>query len=100
MVDQQIRSADPYALDASFVREPPTSFLGKLRYIGPGFILSASIVGSGELIATTILGAQAGFDLLEQILAISGFEGIQHLHHAGAVFLYRGIGSQSFGLPH
>lgn len=32
-----------------------------LRYLGPGFILSASIVGSGELIATTILGAKAGF---------------------------------------
>jgi len=32
-----------------------------LNYLGPGFILSASIVGSGELIATTTLGAQAGF---------------------------------------
>jgi len=32
-----------------------------LRYLGPGFILSASIVGSGELIATTALGAEAGF---------------------------------------
>ena len=64
MVDQQTRSADPYALDASFVKEPPTSFFGMLRYIGPGFILSASIVGSGELIATTILGAEAGFVLL------------------------------------
>ncbi|MCU0401028.1 MAG: Nramp family divalent metal transporter, partial [Algoriphagus sp.] len=29
--------------------------------MGPGFILSASIVGSGELIATTILGAKGGF---------------------------------------
>jgi manganese transport protein len=32
-----------------------------LRFLGPGFILSASIVGSGELIATTTLGAKAGF---------------------------------------
>jgi Mn2+/Fe2+ NRAMP family transporter len=32
-----------------------------LRFLGPGFILSASIVGSGELIATTTLGARAGF---------------------------------------
>jgi len=32
-----------------------------LKFLGPGFILSASIVGSGELIATTALGAQAGF---------------------------------------
>lgn len=55
---------DPYILDPSAVREPPSNFLGKLKYIGPGFILSASIVGSGELIATTIVGAKAGFILL------------------------------------
>jgi manganese transport protein len=40
---------------------PPTTFFGRLRYLGPGFILSAAIVGSGELIATTALGAKAGF---------------------------------------
>src|SRR5690606_39387728 len=40
---------------------PPTTFRGKLKYLGPGFILSAAIVGSGELIATTGLGAKAGF---------------------------------------
>ncbi|MEM7367425.1 MAG: Nramp family divalent metal transporter [Bacteroidota bacterium] len=40
---------------------PPVRFLDKLKYLGPGFILSASIVGSGELIATTALGAKAGF---------------------------------------
>lgn len=35
-----------------------------LRYLGPGLIISASIVGSGELIATTALGAEARFALL------------------------------------
>ena len=55
---------DPYVLHSSRVKDPPTDFFGKLKYIGPGFILSASIVGSGELIATTILGAKAGFVLL------------------------------------
>lgn len=40
---------------------PPTSFFAKLKFLGPGFILSASIVGSGELIATTVLGAKGGF---------------------------------------
>ena len=39
-----------------------------LRYLGPGFILSASIVGSGELIATTALGAEAGFVAMWVIL--------------------------------
>ena len=43
------------------VREPPRTLIEKLRFLGPGFILSASIVGSGELIATTTLGARAGF---------------------------------------
>lgn len=42
-------------------KEPPQSFFSKLKFLGPGFILSASIVGSGELIATTVLGAKGGF---------------------------------------
>jgi Mn2+/Fe2+ NRAMP family transporter len=41
--------------------DPPTTILGRIRYLGPGFIMSAAIVGSGELIATTTLGAKAGF---------------------------------------
>ncbi|MFN4147717.1 MAG: Nramp family divalent metal transporter [Runella sp.] len=40
---------------------PPQTFRQRLRYLGPGFILSAAIVGSGELIATTALGAKGGF---------------------------------------
>ncbi len=42
-------------------QNPPDSLFKKLGFLGPGFILSASIVGSGELIATTVLGAQGGF---------------------------------------
>ncbi|MBC7891157.1 MAG: Nramp family divalent metal transporter, partial [Sphingobacteriaceae bacterium] len=44
-----------------FTRPAPTTLPGQLRQLGPGFILSAAIVGSGELIATTALGAKAGF---------------------------------------
>jgi Mn2+/Fe2+ NRAMP family transporter len=54
-------SADIYVITESTIKEPPTSFRQKLKFLGPGFILSASIVGSGELIATTTLGARAGF---------------------------------------
>lgn len=43
-------------------------FLGALKYLGPGLIMSASIVGSGELIATTTLGATAGFVTLWVII--------------------------------
>lgn len=52
---------DPYLLPPEMIREPPTSLRQQLRFLGPSFILSASIVGSGELIATTTLGAKAGF---------------------------------------
>lgn len=37
---------------------------GLLRQLGPGLIISASIVGSGELIVTTKTGAENGFLLL------------------------------------
>ncbi len=46
---------------ASLIRSAPTTLAGQLGQLGPGFILSAAIVGSGELIATTALGAKAGF---------------------------------------
>jgi Mn2+/Fe2+ NRAMP family transporter len=43
------------------IMDPPVNWTGRLKFLGPGFILSASIVGSGELIATTVLGARGGF---------------------------------------
>ncbi len=49
-------------------RNPPSSLSGILKSLGPGLILAASIVGSGELIATTRTGAEAGFTLLWLIL--------------------------------
>lgn len=52
---------NPYILDPSGIKEPPTRWKDRLGQLGPGFILSAAIVGSGELIATTTLGAEAGF---------------------------------------
>lgn len=36
--------------------------------MGPGLILTASIVGSGELIATTTLGAEVGFVILWMVI--------------------------------
>ena len=55
---------DPYRLTADGIKEPPKGWRPSIRYLGPGLILSASIVGSGELIATTTLGAEAGFAIL------------------------------------
>ena len=55
---------DQYHLTYEGIKEPPTGLRHSLRYLGPGMIVSAAIVGSGELITTTTLGAQAGFVLL------------------------------------
>ncbi|MCK5940536.1 MAG: transmembrane Mn(2+) transporter, partial [Planctomycetes bacterium] len=44
--------------------DPPRGLLPTLRRLGPGLIIAGSIVGSGELIATTKVGAEAGFTLL------------------------------------
>lgn len=44
--------------------EPPRTFRATLGRLGPGVIIAGVIVGSGELIATTKLGAEAGFWLL------------------------------------
>lgn len=61
---EAVELRNPYALNPDEVREAPRSLGGILRKIGPGMILAASIVGSGELIATTTLGAQEGFIVL------------------------------------
>jgi len=50
------------------IQNPPTTWNGVIRKLGPGLIVAASIVGSGELIATTKTGAQAGLALLWLIL--------------------------------
>lgn len=60
---------DPYHISTASQKEAPHRLVDALRFLGPGFILSASIVGSGELIATTVLGAKAGFSALWIILA-------------------------------
>lgn len=59
---------DPYHLTPEGVREPPAGWGASLKHLGPGLILSASIVGSGELVATTTLGAQVGFALLWMVI--------------------------------
>lgn len=67
-VDAEALNNDPYRLRPEDVTEPPQSITGILRQTGPGIILAAAIVGSGELIATTTLGAQVGYAALWIIL--------------------------------
>ncbi|MGC7102087.1 Nramp family divalent metal transporter [Amycolatopsis lurida] len=55
---------DPYVLDPAKIRTPPRGWVPSLRFLGPGMITSAAVVGSGELITATTLGAEVGFVLL------------------------------------
>jgi Mn2+/Fe2+ NRAMP family transporter len=57
-------SIDPYALRREDEEVPPSTWTLALRRLGPGMVLAAAIVGSGELIATTTLGAQVGYAAL------------------------------------
>ena len=59
---------DPYRLSHEHIQDPPEGVGNILRRIGPGLVLSASIVGSGELIATTTLGAKVGYVMLWLII--------------------------------
>src|SRR3954467_12563180 len=47
---------------------PPATLASALRRIGPGIVLASAIVGSGEVIATTTLGAQVGYAALWIVL--------------------------------
>src|SRR5438132_11231450 len=63
MDDSSDRDTLPPSIDPqldSGVVAPPTTFLGILGRLGPGLIIAGSIVGSGELIATTKTGGQPG----------------------------------------
>ncbi|WP_437223818.1 Nramp family divalent metal transporter [Planctomicrobium sp. SH661] len=67
-MSEEIAAFDPYALPPEDVRDPPKTWIAALRKIGPGIILAGTIVGSGELILTTSLGARHGFVFLWLIL--------------------------------
>jgi Mn2+/Fe2+ NRAMP family transporter len=58
----------PPSADSAETKEPPSTLFGTLIRLGPGMIIAGSIVGSGELIATTKAGAEAGFWLLWLII--------------------------------
>lgn len=67
-MSDEVVAYDPYALPADAIQEPPKSLWEAFRKTGPGIILAGTIVGSGELIVTTGLGAKHGFVFLWLIL--------------------------------
>jgi Mn2+/Fe2+ NRAMP family transporter len=59
---------DLYTQPEGQAQAPPSNFRGRVRQLGPSLIVSASIVGSGEIILTSSLGAAVGFGMLWWIL--------------------------------
>jgi len=56
--------SDPYTTREDATRPPPATWAARCRQLGPSVVITGSIVGSGELILTSSLGAAAGFSLL------------------------------------
>jgi Mn2+/Fe2+ NRAMP family transporter len=54
----------PDAAGVPAVEEPPIGWRATLGHLGPSLIISAAIVGSGELIVTPKIGAANGYTLL------------------------------------
>ncbi len=63
--DQRV---EPDVLPTEAIIEPPTSLFRMVRYLGPGLLLVAAIIGTGELVGTTALGAEEGYQFLWLIL--------------------------------
>src|SRR5258708_5442218 len=61
-------SSDTYEVTADAIQDAPGTHWKAIRNIGAGNILAGSIVGSGELIGTTTLGADWGYMFLWLIL--------------------------------
>ncbi len=55
---------DPYVLHPEKIQDPPKGWGPSMRFLGPGMITSAAVVGSGELITATTLGSRVGMMLL------------------------------------
>ena len=66
--DESLNTNLPTPDTTDTTQPPPTTTRGILKQLGPGLIIAGSIVGSGELIATTAVGAEAGFTLLWLII--------------------------------
>ena len=65
--ERGVAETDPYTFSGN-IQPPPANWRARVKYLGPSLIISGSIVGSGEIILTSSLGAAAGFILLWWVL--------------------------------
>ncbi|MDA1077262.1 MAG: Nramp family divalent metal transporter [Proteobacteria bacterium] len=67
-VDSIADARDSYTQPENAHEEPPDNWRSTIKYLGPSVIISATIVGSGEIILTASLGAAVGFSMLWWVL--------------------------------
>ena len=61
-------AGDEYTQRTGQAEAPPSTVADTLRYLGPSVIITATIVGSGEIILTASLGAAVGYSMLWWVL--------------------------------
>ena len=61
-------AGDEYTQPTGQAEAPPSTMADTLRYLGPSVIITATIVGSGEIILTASLGAAVGYSMLWWVL--------------------------------
>lgn len=66
--DSIAQAQDGYTQPDGATQAPPASWRATLKYLGPSVIISATIVGSGEIILTASLGAAVGYVMLWWVL--------------------------------
>jgi Mn2+/Fe2+ NRAMP family transporter len=66
--DSIANANDHYTQPVDGEEEPPGGWRETLKYLGPSIIISATIVGSGEIILTASLGAAVGYGMLWWVL--------------------------------
>ncbi|MFT7654395.1 MAG: manganese transport protein [Limisphaerales bacterium] len=59
---------DNYTQPSGETLEPPQGWRQTVKYLGPSVIISATIVGSGEIVLTASLGAAVGYTMMWWVL--------------------------------
>ena len=62
------QSRDQYTQPEGAQLEPPKTLFERVKYLGPSVIISATIVGSGEIVLTAGLGAAVGYIMIWWVL--------------------------------
>lgn len=91
MTQAVVARQDPYILDETRIQDPPTRFSGKLRFLGPGMITSAAVVGYGEPLTATTPGARVGFMVANALAAFKVLTWTDQRHRNRWMRLFGGV---------